>query len=62
MFYPVCKSAIKPVSHILDLPVPKFSTEKDIRCLFSEHASEIEEDLIESDPFFKNESSLLLIN
>ena len=33
MSYPECKSAIRPVFHNLDLPVPKPPTVKDIRCL-----------------------------
>ena len=63
--YPVCKSAIRPVSHNLDLPVPKPPTEKDYTLSVNEHAStgtESEEDLVESNSSFQNESSPLFIN
>ena len=64
--YPVCRSAIKPVPHDPDLPVPQPPTEKEDTLSVGEGASTSteseEEDLIESDPSFQHESSPLLIN
>ena len=63
--YPVCRSAIKPVSHDIDLPVPQPPTKKEDTLFVDEGAStstESEEDLIESDPSFQHESAPLLIN
>ena len=63
--YPVCRSAIKPVSHDPDLPAPQAPTEKKHILSVDEGAStstESEEDLIESDPSFQHESAPLLIN
>ena len=62
---PICRSAIKPVSHDPDLPVPQPHTEKEDTLSVNEGAStstESDEDLIESDPSFQNESAPLLIN
>ena len=53
--YPVCRSAIKPVPHNPDLPVPQPPTERKDTLSVDEGAStstESEEDLIESDQFF----------
>ena len=63
--YPVCRSAIKPIPHDPDLPVPQPPTEKEDTLSVDEGAStstESEEDLIESDPSFQHESAPLLIN
>jgi len=63
--YPVCKSAIKPVPHDPDLPVPQPPTQKEDTLSVDERAStgtESEVDLIESDPSFQHESAPLLIN
>ena len=63
--YPVYRSAIKPVSHDPDLPVPQPLTEKEDTLSVDEGAStstKSEEDLIESDPSFQHKSAPLLIN
>ena len=63
--YPICRSAIKPVPHHPDLPVPQPPTEKENTLSVDEGAStstESEEDLIESNPSFQHESAPLLIN
>ena len=63
--YPVCSTAIKPVPHNPDLPVPQPSTEKEDTLSFEEGAStstESEEDLIQTDPSFQHKSAPLLIN
>ena len=63
--YPVCRSAIKPVPHDPDLPVPQPPTEKEDTLSVDEGAStstESEEDLIESDPSFQHESAPFRIN
>ena len=63
--YLVCKSAIKPVPHDPDLPVPQSPTEKKDTLSVDERAStstESEEDLIESDPSFQHKSTPLFIN
>ena len=63
--YPVCRSAIKPVPHDPDLPVPQPPTEKEDTLSVDEGAStstESEKDLIESDPSFQHESAPFLIN
>ena len=63
--YSVCKSAIKPVPHDPDLPVPQPSTEKENTVSVDERASTItesEEDLMESHPSFQHESAPLFIN
>ena len=65
IFYPVCRSAIKPVPHDLDLPVPQPPTEKEDTLSVDEGAStstENGQELIESDLSFQHESSPLLIN
>ena len=65
IFYPVCRSAIKPVPHGPDLPVPQPPTVKEDTVSVDEPASigtESEEDLIESDPSFQHEYAPLLIN
>ena len=65
IFYPVCRSTIKPVLHDPDLPVPQPPTEEKDTLSVDESAStntENEEDLIESDPSFQHESASLLIN
>ena len=65
IFYPVCRSAIKPVPHDPDLPVPQPPTEKKDTLSVDEGAStstESEEELIESDSSFQHESAPLLIN
>ena len=57
--YPVCRSAIKPVPHDPDLPVPLPPTEKEDTLSVDEGAStstESEEDLIETDPSFQHMS------
>ena len=64
-FYPVCRSAIKPVRHNPDLPVPQPPTEKENTLSVDEGAStstESEKDLIESDLSFQHEYAPLLIN
>ena len=63
--YPVCRSAIKPVPHDPDLPVPQPPTEKKDTLSVNEGANtriENEEDLVETDPSFQHESPPLLIN
>ena len=63
--YPVCRSAIKPVRHGSDLPVPQPPAEKENSVSVDESAStstESKEDLNELDPFFQHESAPLLIN
>ena len=65
IFYPVCRSAIKPVPHGPDLFVPQPPTVKEDIVSVDEPAStgsKSEEDLIESDPLFQHESAPLLIN
>ena len=65
IFYTVCRSAIKPVSHDPDLPVAQPPTEKEDTLSVDEGASTSigsEEDLIESDTSFQHESAPLLIN
>ena len=65
IFYPVCRSAIKPVSHDPDLPKPQSPTEKEDTLSVDEGAgtsTKSEEDLIETDPSFQHESAPLLIN
>ena len=62
---PVCRSAIKPVPHDPDLPVPPPPNEKEDTLSVDEGAStstESEEDRIESDPSFKHYSAPFLIN
>ena len=54
IFYSVCRSAIKPVPHDPDLPVPQPPTKKGDTLSVDEGVStntESEEDLIESDLF-----------
>ena len=63
--YPVCKPAIKPISHSPDLPVPHHPTEKEDS--FSVDAcestsTENEEEPIELDLSFQHESAPLFIN
>ena len=63
--YPVCRSAIKPVSHDPDLPVPKPAIKKKDTLSVDEGAStstNSEEDLIETDPSFQHEFAPLLID
>ena len=62
---PVCRSAIKPIVHDPDLPVPQPPAEKEDTLSVDEGASistESEEDLIETDPSFQHASAPLLIN
>ena len=61
----VCRSAIKPVPHDPDLPVPQPPTEMEDTLSVDEGAStstESEEDLIESDSSFQHKSAPLLTN
>ena len=63
--YPVCKSAIKPVSHSPDLPVPQPPTEKENSLSVNaceSTSTESEEKPIELDPSFQHESAPLFIN
>ena len=63
--YPVCKSAIKPVPHSSDLPVPQPPTEKEdsLSVMACESTStESEEEPVELDPSFQHESAPLFIN
>ena len=63
--YPVCKSAIKPVSHSSDLPVLQPPTEKEDSLSVNASEStntESEEEPIELDPSFQHESAPLFIN
>ena len=65
IFYPVCKSAIKPVSHSPDLPVSQPPTEKEDSLSVNaceSTSTESEEESIELDPFFQHESAPLFIN
>ena len=65
IFYPVCRSAIKPVPHDPDLPVPQPPNEKEDTVSVDEGAgtsTESKEDLIKSYPSFQHESAPLLIN
>ena len=62
IYYPVCKSAIKPVSHSPDLPVPQPPTEKDDSLTVNaceNTSTESEEEPIELDPFFQDEPAPL---
>ena len=62
--YPVCKSAIKPVSHSSDLPVPQPSTEKEDSLSVNaceSTSTESAEKPIELDPSFQHESAPLFI-
>ena len=62
---PVCKSAIKPVPHSPDLPVPQPPTEKeDSLSVYARESTstESEEEPIELDPSFQLESAPLFIN
>ena len=60
IFYPVCRSAIKPVPHDPDLPVPQPTTEKEDTLSVDEGASTSTES--EENPSFQHESAPLLIN
>ena len=63
--YPVCKSAIKPVPHSPDLPVPQPPNEKEDSSSVNAREStstESEEEPIELDPCFQHESVPLFIN
>ena len=65
IFYPVCKSAIKPVPHRPDFPVPQPPTEKEDSLSVNAYEStstESEEKPIELDPSFQHESAPLFIN
>ena len=62
---PVCKSAIKSVSHDPGLPIPQPPIENEDSLSVDERVStsnESEENLIESDPSFQVQSGPLLIN
>ena len=59
--YPVCKSAIKSVSHSPDLPVHQPPTEKEDSLSVNaceSTSTESEEEPIEVDPSFQHESAL----
>ena len=63
--YPVCKSAIRPVPHSPDLPVPQPPTKKEDSLSVNACESistESEEEPIELDPSFQHESAPLFIN
>ena len=63
--YPVCKSAIKPVPHSPDLPVPQPPTENEDSLFVNaceSTSTESAEEPIELDPSFQHESALLFIN
>ena len=63
--YPVCKSAIKPVSHSPDLPVPQPPTEEEDSLSVNaceSTSTESEEEPIELDPSFQYESAPRFIN
>ena len=65
IFYPVCKSTIKPVFHRPDLPVPQPPTEKEDSLSVNaceSTSTESEEEPIELDPSFQHESAPLFIN
>ena len=65
IFYSVCKSAIKPVPYDPDLPIPQPPIEKEDTLSVDGRArtgTESEEDLIESDTSFQQESASLFIN
>ena len=63
--YSVCKSAIKPVSHSPDLPVPQPPTEKEDSLSVNaceSTSTESEEEPIELDPSFQQEFAPLFMN
>ena len=63
--HPVCKSAIKPVPHSPNSPVPQPSTEKEDSLSVNaceSTSTESEEEPIELDPSFQHESAPLFIN
>ena len=65
MFYPICKSAIKPVPHSPDLPVPQLPTKKEDSSSVNACEStntESEEEPIELHPSFQHESASFFIN
>ena len=63
--YSVCKSAIKPVPHSPDLPVPQPPTEKEDSLSVNaceSTSTESEEEPIELDPSFQHESTPLALH
>ena len=56
IIYPTCKSALRPISHCSDIPVPSFPS-GDVEPSCSDESEDTE-----IDPSFKNESKPLFMN